>query len=255
MNNYTFGTSNKAASRLEEIAKIFNPLASDLIRKYLTNTPNIATDLGCGPGFTTDMVARVTGSPNVYGLDNSTEFLSQAKLRFPNYKFIEQNVTILPFPVMSDFMYCRFLLTHLRKPVSQINNCLTQLNTNGIIVIEELENIITDSELFSKYLNANEKLISSQGANLYVGKYIAEANYDADILLNECAVLPVKDSQAAKWFFPNTVTIWKDNPVISKIMSVDENEIISKSLEELINSNYNQSNITWHMRRIILRRN
>ena len=54
---YTFGTNSAAALRLEEIGKYFNPRAADFIRQFASGVPDIAVDLGCGPGFTTNMLA------------------------------------------------------------------------------------------------------------------------------------------------------------------------------------------------------
>jgi len=78
---YTFGTSEAAARRLKEIAKLFNPLAHQFIRHYINGPINSAIDLGCGPGFTTDMLSKATDCPNVYGLDTSPNLLNLAAIR------------------------------------------------------------------------------------------------------------------------------------------------------------------------------
>lgn len=43
---YTFGTSETAAHRLEEIAKFFNPLARQFIQGSLEQPVKVAIDLG-----------------------------------------------------------------------------------------------------------------------------------------------------------------------------------------------------------------
>jgi len=250
--SYTFGTSVKAALRLEGIAEFFNPLAADLIRQYVSNQTNIAVDLGCGPGFTTNMLATSTKAKNTIGLDNSAEMLSFAMSRFPKFQFVEHDVTKVPFPNAADVMYCRFLLSHLVEPVSLINKWITQLSQNGIIVIEELDSIDTENTLFNTYLSINSKLVQSQGASLYVGELLSKGRYDADVLFNDCNRLPVRDSQAASWFYPNTITIWRDDNVISDFLTSDEIDSISDSLYEIMNSDSNTSTITWYMRRIVL---
>jgi hypothetical protein len=53
---YTFGKSREATMRLEAIARFFNPLATYLIAKYVPDSPSTVVDVGCGPGFTTDML-------------------------------------------------------------------------------------------------------------------------------------------------------------------------------------------------------
>jgi ubiquinone/menaquinone biosynthesis C-methylase UbiE len=249
---YTFGTSKTAAQRLEEIAKFFNPLAADLIKHHIQSRPAVAMDLGCGPGFTTDMLAEATRANEIIGLDSSKEMLSYAIARYRNYKFIEHDIANTPFPFRSNIMYCRFLLSHLLDPVSVINKWITQLNDNGMIIIEELERIKTESDLFNTYISTSDRIVKSQGASLHVGELIATGKYDAKMLLNDCSTLAVKDSQAASWFYPNTITIWRNNPVISSIHRLDKIEDISNSLKEIMNSKSNQSTITWYMRRMIL---
>jgi len=96
---YTFGTSNKAASRLESIAEFFNPLARSLVREHANEAATTAVDLGCGPGFTTDMLSHATDCPEIYGLDNSQEFLLAARERFSRYTFLQHDATQIPFPV------------------------------------------------------------------------------------------------------------------------------------------------------------
>jgi trans-aconitate 2-methyltransferase len=71
---YTYGTNSAAASRLEEIAKYFNPRAANFLRQHIPGVPGIGIDLGCGPGFTTNMLAEATGCPRIYGFDNSPTF-------------------------------------------------------------------------------------------------------------------------------------------------------------------------------------
>ena len=68
---YTFGTDNSAAARLEEIATFFNPFAINFIRENVHGSIDSAIDLGCGPGFTTDMLSIATECPKVYGFDKS----------------------------------------------------------------------------------------------------------------------------------------------------------------------------------------
>jgi hypothetical protein len=48
---YTFGTTKKADDRLGKIAGIFNPLAVEFLRKYISVEIETALDLGSAPGL------------------------------------------------------------------------------------------------------------------------------------------------------------------------------------------------------------
>ena len=194
---YTYGTSSTATSRLEEVAKFFNPLATDLIRQFVSVPRDTAVDIGCGPGFSTNMLAEAAMCRNTYGLDRSREFLELATERFDDCRFLEHDVTQVPFPVTADVMYARFVLCHLREPVKLVANWITQLNPMGLLFVDEIDAIDTDLEVFRTYLAMAEGIIATQRACLYVGKTLGAADYDAEALFNESVVLPVTNRQAA----------------------------------------------------------
>ena len=251
---YTFGTSEKAAARLEQMAAFFNPLAADLIKAHLPNRLKLALDLGCGPGFTTAMLSNCTGADEAFGMDNSASFLSIARTKFPKLRFVEHDITVTPFPLMADVMYVRFVLSHQREPVELINKWTTQLKDNGILVVEELEDIDTEVQLFRDYIVTNARLVASQGADLFIGTKISTGKYCVETLLNDRRIIPVENRQAAKWFYPNADSIWKESDVVRGIWSLKDIERISTALSHVAVSTDPRSEITWKMRRIVLRK-
>ena len=96
-------------------------------------------------------------------------------------------------------MYSRFLLCHLRDPLDVIRRWVTQLDPGGLLFIEEIDAIATTVEVFKTYLAMGEGIIATQGASLYVGKTVAEAEHGIDVLFNGPVVLPVMNWQAARW--------------------------------------------------------
>jgi trans-aconitate 2-methyltransferase len=118
---YNFSSSPAAALRLEDIAGYFNPPAASFICRFTPKVPDIILDLGCGPGFTTNMMAETTCCPDTYGMDSSPGFLNLARKRFGNCKFLEYDVTRVPFPVTASILYSRFLPCHLRDPLDVVD--------------------------------------------------------------------------------------------------------------------------------------
>ena len=251
---YTYGTTEAAANRLEEIAKFFNPLAHQFIRQHLSNPTNSALDLGCGPGFTTDMLSKATGGLNVYGIDKSADFLKLATARFKHCTFIEHDVTKTPLPVRADVMYLRFLFSHLKDVVELVNRWIAELQDNGIVFIEEVEDVTTEVPVFQKYLKINAGLIASQGANLYVGATLADGAYNAVVLCNECVTIPVANFKAATWFLPNTLTIWKEEKYILDNVTQAEREEIATAISRIKDSGDAREGSTWKIRRLVLKR-
>lgn len=251
---YTFGTSEAAAARLEEIAKFFNPLSSLFIRRHIERPVSSVIDLGCGPGFSTDMLSSALDCPNVYGLDSSAEFIEMAARRFKDCTFVEHDVTRSPFPVQAEVIYCRFLLSHLTDAVQLMNRWTANLPIGGRLGVEELEDIDTGVPVFREYLDINDALIASQGASLYVGSSLGSGIYSANVLYNECVSIPVANCQAATWFLPNTVTLWEKEPHVLENTTRAERAMVSAELQRIKESGDSRMGNVWKMRRLILER-
>ncbi len=250
---YTFGTDEAAARRLEEIARFFNPPAAEFISNSVDGTVDSALDLGCGPGYTTDMLSSAIDCPDVYGLDTASAFLKMAADRFPGCTFVEHDVTRVPFPVRAQVMYVRFLLSLLRHVVDLVNLWTTQLKPGGRLLIDELERVDTEVPVFQEYLAVNEGLVSSQGASLYVGGRLAEGVYDAEVLCNECVEMPVPNHTVATWFLPNTLTVWEQEPYVLEKVAPDRRRQIAGEILRIKEAGDTRVANTWKMRRVVAR--
>jgi trans-aconitate 2-methyltransferase len=250
---YTYGTSTIARDRLRLIADFFNPLADDLVKSHIPIVPHTALDIGCGPGFTTDMLAHATGARLVCGIDSSEDFLRDARHNYPRYEFIRHDVTELPFPIHPDAMYVRFVLSHLDNPVRRINDWTTQLVAGGFIFVDETEAVESDLSCFATYLSVNEAIVASQGARLFVGNEIAVGSYESEVIANECSILRVPDRLAASWFLPNVNSIWMNNLIVDERLTGPEVIALREELTGLASSRGDSSRITWKMRWIVLK--
>jgi len=250
--HYTFGHTNIAVDRLKTIADFFNPLAVEFIRSFLSEGVTSAADLGCGPGYTTDMLAEASFAPFTTGLDNSAHFIRTARKNYPQHQFNFCDLTHWTTDDSYDIMYCRFLLSHLNNLKYLLHSWINHLNKGGKIFIDELEAIQTEIPVFRRYLEINNRLIGSQGATLFVGKNLDKVIEGVKIIINKSDRIIVKDSLAATWFYPNTVSVWNEDKFILKHVPTGERKEISDDLLEIKNSTDETSNITWTMKRIIL---
>jgi trans-aconitate 2-methyltransferase len=251
---YTFGSDECAAERLESISTVFNREARKVIRPYINGkTPALALDLGCGPGYSTTMLAEVAGADRTCGLDQSADYIRRASEAFPHLEFIRHDVTVMPFPVKPDIIYVRFLLSHLTDVVPLINRWLGELAPGGLCFIDEVEEVVTTVPAFKTYLDISSRIVESGGGNLWIGSLLGKGDYaGCEVLYNGRDRLPVDDRDAAEWFYPNTVILWPGSDLVARYLSTDEQESIRGELTRLQNSAVGQSNITWYMRRIVL---
>ncbi len=250
---YTFGHSEAAAKRLGEIAEVFNPRSAEFVRAYRPDRVGVAVDLGCGPGFTTEMLSTASGADRMIGLDISPDFLRMARNRLPGSEFIEHDVTRTPFPLAApDLLYARSLLSHLSGPVALAIRWADQLAPGGVLLVEELEAITTQVAVFLRYLEVNTALIASQGAELFVGQTLARGDYRNRLLCNAPTAFPVPTRSAASWFRANVSTLWQTDPFIRTRVASSERKSICAELTRLAALPPGESAIVWVMRRIVV---
>lgn len=249
---YTFGHTTIADDRLKLISEVFNPFSKEFIRQNLHQCINSVIDLGCGPGYSTEMLAHATHANIVTGIDISGDFLSAAQERLKTYSFIKCDITDCFPQIKADLIYMRFFLSHLKNIRELITVCIKHLNPNGLIIIDETENVYTDDICFREYLSINEALIHSQGANLFIGKLLDDELKGLNVLVNNSTLHPVTDSQAAKIFYINTISVWEAEDYIKQNFSKKIRKEISARLYKMGNRSTKQSHITWKMKRIII---
>jgi trans-aconitate methyltransferase len=104
---YAFGDTDMAARRLKILADVYSASSEVFLLGAVTQRPRLATDLGCGPGYSTHLLANVLQSDHTTGLDNSEHFISLARqTETERVSFHLHNVTSIPFPSgSSDLIY------------------------------------------------------------------------------------------------------------------------------------------------------
>jgi trans-aconitate 2-methyltransferase len=141
---YLFGDNDNAAQRLELLARVYHESTRAFLCKATgyKHSP-LALDLGCGPGFTTRLIADTLLCDRVIGLDSSKAFINLAWANSgERLSFWEHDVTATPFPWgRANLIFSRFLLTHLRDPEAVVANWASQLERCGLVLLEETEAI------------------------------------------------------------------------------------------------------------------
>ena len=75
-----------------------------------------------------------------------------------------------------------------------------------------------------------------------------------NVIYNESIILPVENSMAAWWFYPNTVSIWKTSDFVKELITDEQREQISRQLFEMDESKSRGKDIIWIMKRIIIKK-
>jgi len=174
--HYTFGDTELAAQRLRLLAQVFEPSSERLLQSLGQTGGAVAIDLGCGPGHTTQLLARHTAASRVIGLDQSAKLLAAAAREYaePRLSFAECDVTALPLPVpRAALLYARFLLTHLREPAQVVRRWAGAALEGARLVLEETAFMTAEHPAFARYYALVERMQAHYGQRMYIGRELA----------------------------------------------------------------------------------
>ena len=255
--SYAFGDSELASARLEMVARVFEPATRTLLREADPGARNLGVDLGCGPGHSTALLSEVLQCRRTVGLDLSAEFVERAG-RFASERvaFRVHDVNVVPFPVgPADLLYCRLLLTHLRDPIQAFERWATQLVPGGLLMVEEVESIATNSPALERYLEILDQMLRSQSNQLYIGSELESAPVPHSLAKWKSRILefPVFPSDAAAMFAMNLRT-WRDHPFVREHVEEQEIARLERDLDALRSQAHPSVGIVWKLRHLVYRR-
>ncbi len=229
------------------------------LRAAAPGKPGLAVEVGCGPGYTTRLVADVLRPLRTVGIDSSEAFITEAQRAGAGESamtYLVHDAAAVPFPVgPADLIYARFVATHLSDPTTAIRGWATQLVRGGRLLLDEVEAISTSNRVLSRYLTILTSLLAHQGNTLYVGPTLS--NISAPGLLTSkidtVRRLRVPDRRAATMFRLNLET-WQDHPFIADTYGADAIRRLADELEAEAGASGAASTTKWGMRQIAFER-
>lgn len=234
---YTFGDSGVAGDRLALLASVFEASSTALLASAAPSARATAVDLGCGPGFTTALVARVIDARRTVGLDASEAFVTRARATHddPSIDFAVHDVVhdLWPEPP-ADLVHSRFLLAHLPDPLSRLSSWSSHLSPGGRLVCDETERIETDLAPFARYERLARAMVAQRGADLQVGRMLRDADPPAGTRLvqSTCAEIRPTTATVAKIYGMNFAT-WRHEPFVVDTVPAPELDALADALVEL----------------------
>jgi len=206
---YAFRDTLEAAARLGVLAEVFEPASRPFLRELGPRQAALAYDLGCGPGFTTRLVADQLQPRLTVGLDESENFVALARQNFPDLRFEVHDATRPRLPAgEGDVIYCRMLLTHLPDYAAALETWARALLPGGRLLVDEVERIETDEPVFTEYLAQVTDLLASRGGRLYIGEELDRARPRGLRRLESRATVHGPDPRAAAGLFRMNLAVW-----------------------------------------------
>jgi len=255
--SYLFRDTDLAAQRLRVLANVFAESSRPFIEDVVSSASQLALDLGCGPGYTTHLLADTTRCVQAIGIDASEHFITLAnRSATDSITFMRHDVTQIPFPSgQSDLILCRMLLTHLQDPLSVIERWITQLRPQGLLLLEEVESIQTEQPLFRQYLDIVAAMLAYQANQLYIGPLLDQQQMRNGTRRHMSRIfhLPVSTAMAATMFSMN-IASWKNQPFIQEHYPVVMIDQLEADLGELATTSIKTDEIEWSTRQIAYER-
>jgi len=265
---YTLGDNQLAGDRLALLARVFGPASEALLRRGAPHggPPEVAVDLGCGPGHTTRLVARTLAPTQTVGLDASAAFVARAVDESATdeaahgplpgtVRFVHHDVTQLPWPVPpADVAFARYLLAHLPEPASVVASWGTGMAPGGRLLLDEVERIDIEVPAFATYLEVSGEMIRAQGAELYVGQALRDlGSVDGlELVDSSTATISPTVDEVARLFAMNLAT-WRHDPWVVEHVDADVVTALAADLDAL-HGIERRGEIVWTHRQLVLER-
>ena len=177
---YTFGDNQEASRRLRRLAEVYEPETRDLLNAAARLSSGrrfeLALDLGCGPGWSTGLIQATLAPKRTIGLEASEAYVAEACSNHPELEFIRHDVLTTPFPVRdADFVFCRFLLTHLPSPRAALDSWAHAAKAGATLAVHETESLHSGHAALSRYYEMVAQMQKHYGQELNVGALLEDA--------------------------------------------------------------------------------
>jgi SAM-dependent methyltransferase len=228
---YAFRDTDVAVQRLRFVARVFEPTTRAFLQEHGPRAVELAVDLGSGIGRTTRLLDDLQPY-RLVGLDVSPTFVELT--RRVGFEAIQHDVTVTPFPTgPADLLFCRFVLSHLAQPARQIQSWRRELRRDGVLLVEEVEQIETADPAFARYLETVDEVMHARSRKLAVGPELP-----AGFVSRLVTVEP--DAARVSRMFALNLEAWRDelDPALAS-------ELAAGLAEP------RHAPITWHLRQVV----
>jgi SAM-dependent methyltransferase len=242
VSGYRFGVDRSASERLRLVARAYDPVSRAFLAANAPPLTKVALDLGCGPGFTTELLNEVCRPAALLGIDASESFVAAARARLPSLRFETHDVCDLPLPGgPADVIYARLLLAHLAEPGAVARRWRSQLAPDGKLLIEDLDGVVNPPGPLHDYEQVSATIVRSGGGLMYAGAALSD-------LGGVVAPVTVPGALAARIYLFN-VRHWietQDLPVADVRLRDLERGLVETS------DNDHGVSVTWNVRQLVL---
>jgi SAM-dependent methyltransferase len=165
--------------RLRILSRVMSPTTLEFLSRMTLAPDASCLDVGCGGGDVTFALSRMVPQGHVTGIDfdGSKVLLAQQEaenLGIKNVDFRAEDVTERPqTDKLYDFIYVRFVLTHLRDPGAALVRFFGQLKPGGLLAVEDIDFdghvCYPSSAAFDRYVELYTESARARGCDPCIG--------------------------------------------------------------------------------------
>lgn len=115
--------------------------ALELVSRIVHPDAVYISDLGCGPGNSTELLHHAWPRAQVTGIDTSDAMLTQARSRLPNCHFQQADIMTWQSPRPQDIIYANASLQWVLDHDRLMPHLIQQLAPNGVLAIQMPDNL------------------------------------------------------------------------------------------------------------------
>lgn len=236
-NHYTFGDNDRAAQRLQQLAKVFEEPSRALMERFRPDPLALAIDLGAGPGHTTRLLHEVSRAELTMGVEASERYLEQARQgRSANIAFVQDDVTaprgiVPPAPLV----FCRFVLTHVSDPRATIAAMSQYVAPGGVLLLQETAEMEASHPALRRYYELVGQMQAHYGQRLYIGGELRQLAEGTPFIVEHSGVRRFERSasQMAALHAQNLAT-WKNDAFAREAFSTAEIVELERTLSAIV---------------------
>jgi ubiquinone/menaquinone biosynthesis C-methylase UbiE len=178
LHRYAIRGGKEGKERLDLLARVMLPTTSQLFDGIGLKQGMKCLDVGCGGGHVSLLLASVVGpAGRVVGTDTDKEILELARqdaeiANVCNVEFRQVDACLCPHEGY-DFVYARFLLSHLSQPETCLEAMVRACRPGGTIAVEDVD--FTGSfcypicPAYERYLELYQKIVRRRGGDPNIG--------------------------------------------------------------------------------------
>ncbi len=254
-NHYTFGDSERAAQRLELLARTFDEPSRALLERFAPPALTLAVDLGSGPGHTTRLVHEASRAQRTIGVEASEKYLQQARANArPGLEFVQEDITNPGGAVpLAELVFCRFVLTHVADPTATIAAFRRYVAPGGRLLLQETAHMAASHPALARYYELVSELQAHYGQTLYIGQQLEQLAQGTPFSVVYTGVRRFeRPASLMAQLHVQNLTTWRADPFASRAFDAAELDELERSLLALAREEERAASVSLALAELVL---